>query len=71
MIFFNSKHGCVAPKCKIIDSGQLPDLETMVGTEVMFSPTGSALRLRYSFFIVSGIGYAKRPELYAWQLVSY
>ena len=65
------------PYGKIIDSGQLRDLETREGTEVTkldawqltLSPTGYALRLRYFFIIVSGLGYAKRPQLYVWQLV--
>ena len=36
--------------------------------QLTFSPAGFALRLRLFFIIVSGLGYAKRPELYAWQL---
>jgi hypothetical protein len=45
------------------------EVTTLDAWQLTFSPTGSALRLRLFFIIVSGLGYAKRPELYAWQLV--
>ena len=56
--------------------GNLLDIKTRLfqyaildAWQLTFSPMGSALRLGYFFIIVSGLGYAKRPELYAWQLV--